>query len=109
MIAQLLFGKPVWTFVAGLLIATEHLNVVMSRTALLDVHLELWVVVGFFFLLLDRRWLERRQQAESQIVVAAETLTGEGAIWPPPRLPPTRRWCGPGGSRREPRSARRPP
>jgi dolichyl-phosphate-mannose-protein mannosyltransferase len=58
--AQLLFGKPIWTFVAGLLIATEHLNVVMSRTALLDVHLELWVVVGFLFLLLDRRWIERR-------------------------------------------------
>jgi dolichyl-phosphate-mannose-protein mannosyltransferase len=59
-IAQLLFGKPIWTFVTGLLIATEHLNVVMSRTALLDVHLELWVVLGFLFLLLDRRWIEAR-------------------------------------------------
>jgi dolichyl-phosphate-mannose--protein O-mannosyl transferase len=87
MIAQLLFGKPVWTFVAGLLIATEHLNVVMSRTALLDIHLELWVVVGFFFLLLDRRWLERRQQAETEIVVAAETLTGEEAVSSPPPPP----------------------
>jgi dolichyl-phosphate-mannose--protein O-mannosyl transferase len=69
------------------LIATEHLNVVMSRTALLDIHLELWVVVGFFFLLLDRRWLERRQQAETEIVVAAETLTGEEAVSSPPPPP----------------------
>ena len=60
MIAQILFGKPIWTFVAGLMLATEHLNVVMSRTALLDVHLELYVVLGFLFLLLDRRWIERR-------------------------------------------------
>jgi dolichyl-phosphate-mannose-protein mannosyltransferase len=59
-IAQILFGKPIWTFVTGLMIATEHLNVVMSRTALLDVHLELYVVLGFLFLLLDRRWIEGR-------------------------------------------------
>src|SRR5947207_3530255 len=87
LIAQMLFGKPVWTFVAGLLLATEHLNVVMSRTALLDVHLELWVVVGFLFLLSDRRWLERRQQAYEHEVAADRTLEGEGAIGPPPRPP----------------------
>ncbi|TMM23406.1 MAG: phospholipid carrier-dependent glycosyltransferase, partial [Actinobacteria bacterium] len=87
LIAQMLFGKPVWTFVAGLLLATEHLNVVMSRTALLDVHLELWVVVGFLFLLSDRRWLERRQQAYEHEVAADRTLAGEGAIGPPPRPP----------------------
>jgi len=58
--AQLLFRRPLWTFLAGLLIALEHLNVVMSRTALLDVHLEFWVVVGFLCVLLDRRWIDRR-------------------------------------------------
>ena len=85
-IAQMLFGKPVWTFVAGLLIATEHLNVVMSRTALLDVHLELWVVVGFLFLLLDRRWIERRTDDEDvgvvdppDPVVSAAVLAADGA------------------------------
>ena len=54
-IAQLLFGSPLWTFVTGLLLGVESLNVVMSRTALLDAHLELWVVVGFLALVLDRR------------------------------------------------------
>jgi dolichyl-phosphate-mannose--protein O-mannosyl transferase len=61
--AQALFRQVAWTYVAGGLLAIEHLNVVMSRTALLDVHLELWVVAGFTFLVLDRRWLERRQDA----------------------------------------------
>jgi dolichyl-phosphate-mannose-protein mannosyltransferase len=60
MLAQLLFGSVLWTFVAGLLLATEHLSVVLSRLALLDVHLELWVVAGFLFLVLDRRWIDRR-------------------------------------------------
>jgi dolichyl-phosphate-mannose-protein mannosyltransferase len=97
-IAQMLFAKPVWTFVAGLLIATEHLNVVMSRTALLDVHLELWVVVGFLFLLLDRRWIERRQEQDDAIVdadpapVAAEDgmdiLAVEQALPPTPVVSP---------------------
>lgn len=63
-IAQLLLGSALWTFVAGLLLAVESLNVVQSRVALLDVHLELWVVAGFLFLLLDRRWIDRRTPPE---------------------------------------------
>ena len=59
LMAQLLFGRPIWTFAAGLLMSVEHLNVVMSRTGLLDVHLEFWVVLGFLCLLLDRRWIDR--------------------------------------------------
>jgi len=59
-LAQLLFGSALWTFVAGLLLAVESLNVVLSRSALLDIHLEFWVVAGSLFLLLDRRWIDRR-------------------------------------------------
>jgi dolichyl-phosphate-mannose-protein mannosyltransferase len=59
-IAQLLWGSVLWTFIAGLLLATESLNVVESRAALLDIHLEFWVIMGFLFLLLDRRWIDRR-------------------------------------------------
>jgi dolichyl-phosphate-mannose-protein mannosyltransferase len=64
LLAYLLFGSVLWTFVAGLLLATEHLSVVLSRLALLDVHLELWVVVGSLFLVLDRRWIDRRTPRE---------------------------------------------
>ena len=60
LIAQLLFGRALWTFVAGLLMAMEHLSVVLSRQAFLDIHLQLWIVAGFLFLVLDRRWIDRR-------------------------------------------------
>jgi dolichyl-phosphate-mannose--protein O-mannosyl transferase len=60
LIAQLLLGRALWTFVAGLLMALEHLSVVLSRQALLDIHLQLWIVAGFLLLVLDRRWIDRR-------------------------------------------------
>jgi dolichyl-phosphate-mannose--protein O-mannosyl transferase len=60
LIAQLLFGRALWTFLAGLLLALEHLSVVLSRQALLDVHVQLWIVAGFLCLVLDRRWIDRR-------------------------------------------------
>jgi dolichyl-phosphate-mannose--protein O-mannosyl transferase len=59
-IAQLLFGRPIWTFTAGLLLATESLHVVQSRVAMLDIFVTTWMVAGFLFLLLDRRWILRR-------------------------------------------------
>src|SRR5207237_1964980 len=73
-IAQLLFGSPLWTFVTGLLLGVESLNVVMSRTALLDAHLELWVVVGFLALVLDRRWMERSAPAEGDLEPVASPI-----------------------------------
>jgi dolichyl-phosphate-mannose-protein mannosyltransferase len=65
-LAQLLFGSAVWTFVAGLFMAVEDLNVVMSRVGLLDIHLEFWILVGFVLFILDRRWIERRQAAADE-------------------------------------------
>jgi dolichyl-phosphate-mannose--protein O-mannosyl transferase len=60
LIAQLLFGRPLWTFLAGLLLALEHLSMVLSRQALLDIHIQLWIVAGFLCLVLDRRWIDLR-------------------------------------------------
>jgi dolichyl-phosphate-mannose--protein O-mannosyl transferase len=57
---QLLFGSPVWTFTGGLLLATESLEFVQSRVAMLDIFVTFWIALGFLFLLLDRRWIERR-------------------------------------------------
>jgi dolichyl-phosphate-mannose--protein O-mannosyl transferase len=59
-IAAIAFRRPIWTFVTGLLLATEHMHVVMSRVALLDVHVALWVTLGFLLLVLDKRWIELR-------------------------------------------------
>jgi dolichyl-phosphate-mannose-protein mannosyltransferase len=62
-IAQLLFGSVLWTFVAGLLMTVENLSFVQSRIATLDVFVAFWIVTAFLFVLLDRRWIERRDAA----------------------------------------------
>src|SRR5262245_36239106 len=68
-IVQLLFASPIWTFIGGLLLATESLNLVQSRTGTLDIFVAFWVVLAFVFLLVDRRWIERRTDRE---IAAAE-------------------------------------
>jgi dolichyl-phosphate-mannose--protein O-mannosyl transferase len=65
LIAWLLFGSIAWTYASGLLLSTEMLNFVQSRTSMLDIFLAFWVVLGFLFLLLDRSWIERRTPARS--------------------------------------------
>jgi dolichyl-phosphate-mannose--protein O-mannosyl transferase len=70
--AQLLFGSALWTAVAGLLMAVENLNVVMSRVGLLDIHVEFWIVLAFVLFLLDRRWIDARQAAADETAPRAE-------------------------------------
>lgn len=97
LMAQLLWGRPLWTFLAGLLLAVESLNVVMSRVGLLDIHLEFWIVLGYLFLLLDRRWIERRTppdpeplevpDAEGETVSVTPRWTGVASpLWRPWRF-----------------------
>src|SRR5207245_4350823 len=54
LIALLLFRNVAWAYIAGLMLATENLNFVQSRTSMLDIFLAFWVVLGFLCLLLDR-------------------------------------------------------
>ncbi|MGH2629938.1 MAG: phospholipid carrier-dependent glycosyltransferase, partial [Actinomycetota bacterium] len=90
LMAQVLFGRPVWTFAAGLLIAVDGLNVVLSRTALLDIHLAFWVALGFLCLVLDRRWIDRRTPTdpttdeEPELEVEPTTMVEVAAA---PRIP----------------------
>jgi dolichyl-phosphate-mannose--protein O-mannosyl transferase len=58
-LAFLLFRSELWAAVAALLLATEHLHFVQSRTAMLDVFLTMFVVLGFLLLVADRRLRER--------------------------------------------------
>jgi dolichyl-phosphate-mannose--protein O-mannosyl transferase len=94
LIAQLLLGSALWTFVAGLFMAVEDLNVVHSRLALLDIHLEMWIVVGFLLLLLDRRWIDGRTVIPETVGAAASTETlapvagGSGEVPLNAELPP---------------------
>jgi dolichyl-phosphate-mannose-protein mannosyltransferase len=82
-IIQLLFASPIWTFTGGLLLATESLNLVQSRTGTLDIFVAFWVVLVFVFLLLDRRWIEDRTPTPP----TADDVGGEGSSRRKPRLP----------------------
>jgi len=77
--ALLLFRSNVWALVTGLLLSTESLHFVQSRVALLDIFVALWVVLGFTVLLLDRRWIERRDTRLSEEKAVADTREGPTA------------------------------
>jgi dolichyl-phosphate-mannose--protein O-mannosyl transferase len=63
-LAYLLLGSALWGGVGALLAGTEHLLLVQSRIAMLDVFLAMFVVLGFTLLVLDRRRLDRRSSEE---------------------------------------------
>jgi dolichyl-phosphate-mannose-protein mannosyltransferase len=89
MIVQVLFGSALWTFVGGLLLATESLNVVQSRTSMLDIFVTFWIVLSFLFLLLDRRWIDRRTPPPEPVEADAASDAGAGEAPPsrPARVP----------------------
>jgi len=58
--AHLLFRSWTLTTLAGGLLAVDGMAIVMSRVALLDIQVALFGLVGFIFVLLDRRWIRRR-------------------------------------------------
>ena len=62
LLAYLMFGSALWAGLAGLLMSVEGLSFVMSRTGLLDSFTAFWITAGFLFLVLDRRWIERRTE-----------------------------------------------
>jgi dolichyl-phosphate-mannose--protein O-mannosyl transferase len=86
-IALLLFRSVLWSFIAGLLISTESLHFVMSRVGLLDIFLGFWVALGFFFIVLDRRWIHIRGNIPSQEAPRPSGLEGEPESPIPPTVP----------------------
>ena len=55
LVAKQLSGSIAFAAVAGLLMAIDGLAIVMSRVSILDMLLTTFVLLGFWFLLLDRR------------------------------------------------------
>jgi dolichyl-phosphate-mannose-protein mannosyltransferase len=84
-LAYLLFGSALWAGVAGLLLATESLNFVQSRVSMLDIFVTTFVLAGFLFLVLDRRWIERRTPQPSD---APEESQEAYLLALPPDRPP---------------------
>ena len=54
LIARRLTGSTVWACIAGMLLAVDGLGIVLSRVALLDGFLMLFVLLAFWFVLIDR-------------------------------------------------------
>lgn len=78
-VARRLTGSTLFATVAGLLLAIDGLAIVMSRVALLDIFLSFFVLLAFWFVLLDRD----RQLARVAQAVAARTVGGEPPAWGP--------------------------
>ena len=55
LVARSLTRSVAFASVAGLLMAVDGLAIVMSRVALLDIFLTFFVLLAFWFVLLDRR------------------------------------------------------
>jgi dolichyl-phosphate-mannose-protein mannosyltransferase len=68
----LLTTSWLWAGVAALLLATENLHFVQSRIAMLDVFLTMFVVLGFFLLVADRK----RTDADEVQLLGAQAETG---------------------------------
>jgi dolichyl-phosphate-mannose--protein O-mannosyl transferase len=83
-LAYVLFGSALWAGVAGLLLATENLNFVQSRMSMLDIFITLFVVAGFLFVVLDRRWIRRRTPAPDRV----EATDDAALLALPPDRPP---------------------
>ncbi|WP_403020738.1 dolichyl-phosphate-mannose--protein mannosyltransferase [Salinibacterium sp. GXW1014] len=60
LVARILFRSPLLATIAGGLMAVDGHAIVMSRTALLDTALMLFALLGFLFVLLDRRQSRER-------------------------------------------------
>ncbi|MGI8667469.1 MAG: dolichyl-phosphate-mannose--protein mannosyltransferase [Jatrophihabitans sp.] len=88
-LAQRMFRSTVLGVLAGLLLALDGISLVMSRVALLDIFLQLFVLAGFAALVVDRDQLRTRL---GQLYAAGVDLTHEV-----PRLGP-RPWRLLGGA-----------
>ena len=67
--------------VAGLLLALDGLEFVMSRTALLDIFLMFWVLAAFGCLVIDRDWARRRLAEAMQRRPRDDAGPGLGVRW----------------------------
>ncbi|WP_457101094.1 dolichyl-phosphate-mannose--protein mannosyltransferase [Microbacterium sp. P5_E9] len=78
-VARRLGGSIVFASVAALFFAVDGLGIVLGRVGLLDGILTFFVMLGFWFVLLDRQRHHERLAA----AIAARTADGRGPDWGP--------------------------
>jgi dolichyl-phosphate-mannose-protein mannosyltransferase len=83
-LAYQMFASTLWAGIAGLLLTTENLNFVQSRMSMLDIFLTLFVLAGFLFVVLDRKWIRRRTLAPDRVDITEESTL----LSLPPDRPP---------------------
>ncbi len=76
-LAKALTDSRVFAGIASSLLAIDGLGIVMSRVSLLDIFLTFFVLVAFWFTVLDRRRALDRLAA----AVAAKSMSGEAPRW----------------------------
>ena len=59
-IARRMFRSNLFGFIAGLLMAMEGMSLVLARTAILDIFLQMFVIAGFGALVIDREKMRAR-------------------------------------------------
>lgn len=79
LVAKTLTGSLPFAMVASSLMAIDGLAIVMSRVALLDVFLAFFVLLAFWFVLLDRR----THLARLETAISARTVDGDPPAWGP--------------------------
>jgi dolichyl-phosphate-mannose-protein mannosyltransferase len=91
LLALALFESAAWAAAAGVLLGTEALNFVQSRTSMIDIFVAMLVLAGFLFLVLDRKWIDRRTPALRDPLTQNESIAEEEEdellVLPPDRAP----------------------
>lgn len=78
-IAWMLFRSHLLTVIAGGLLAIDGNAIVLSRVSLLDGIVALFALIGVIFMLLDRRWSQRRLEEW----MSRRTAAGRSTDWGP--------------------------
>jgi dolichyl-phosphate-mannose--protein O-mannosyl transferase len=80
-IARRMTGSTMLGCVAGLLLALDGLEIVLSRTAILDIFLMFWVLAAFGLLVIDRDRTKARLQAAAEAAVYSDRGPYLGIRW----------------------------
>ncbi len=81
-LARRMFRSNLFGAIAGGLLAMDGLTLVLSRTAILDIFLELFILAAFAALVIDRDWMRRR--VANMVLAGVDLNEGVPSLGPRP-------------------------